>query len=98
MQVCGVPTPFQASPSHILCLQDNNLIEAAKKGELTDVKALLKAGADIEASDKVRLFRLRRDARQFFRGRANISRNADLFIAYLVSIVTGISFPWPFRV
>ena len=44
-----VPTPFLASPSHMMCLQHDDLIVAAKMGNLTDVKALLEAGADVNA-------------------------------------------------
>ena len=54
-----VLTFFLASPSHMLCLQDENLIKAAEKGNLTDVKKLLKAGANVNAIDQVCLFRIK---------------------------------------
>ena len=54
-----VLTSFLASPSHMLCLQDKNLIKAAEKGHLADVKELLKAGANVDARDKVCLCRIK---------------------------------------
>ena len=64
MQTCAAPTLFLlwlASPSHDLCSQYEMtpLILASLKGHPTVVEALLKAGADFNAADTVRLFRIR---------------------------------------
>ena len=65
MQTYVSPTLFLlwlASPSPDVCLQYQKktpLIYAAEKGHLIVVKALLEAGADVNARDKVCLFRIR---------------------------------------
>ena len=63
------------------------------KGHLDVVEVLLKAGAQIEATDEARLFMIRRDAVATYSGVGGFTPVADLCGAFLVPALVGVSFP-----